>query len=71
MADILTQILDFASLDVQMREMEGFGSGKANSHWAMLATVFVTAYGEWAFRAFDALGNLKNRSSSYPSWATT
>ncbi|HVH12759.1 MAG TPA: LytTR family DNA-binding domain-containing protein [Longimicrobium sp.] len=45
---------DLVFLDVQMPELDGFGVVQAVGADRMPATVFVTAYDQYALRAFDA-----------------
>jgi two-component system LytT family response regulator len=52
---ILTLAPDVVFLDVQMPEVDGFEVVQTVGPKAMPATVFVTAYDEYALRAFDVL----------------
>ena len=45
---------DLAFLDVQMPELDGFGALEAAAPWHVPEVVFVTAYDEYALRAFEA-----------------
>src|SRR5215204_6068525 len=50
---IQSQRPDLVLLDVQMPELDGFGVLEAIGEWQMPVVIFVTAYDQYALRAFE------------------